>query len=67
MYDKTDVVHNLIGLIRPEAAYVARYGAAFPEPTRFRDYDKSIDDDATTAVRARTEAVHKVKRADHAT
>ena len=29
-YDKTGAVHNLIGLIRPEAAYVARYGAAFP-------------------------------------
>ena len=34
MYDKTGGVHNLIGLIRPKAAYVARYGAAFPEHAR---------------------------------
>ena len=26
-YDKTGAVHNLIGLIRPEAAYITRYGA----------------------------------------
>ena len=25
-YDKTGAVHNLIGLIRPEAAYTMRYG-----------------------------------------
>ena len=29
-YSETGSVHNLIGLIRPEAAYVARYGEAFP-------------------------------------
>ena len=34
-YDKTGAVHNPIGLIRSEAAYVARYSEAFPEPTRF--------------------------------
>ena len=33
-YDKTGAVHNLIGLIRPEAAYVARYGEAFPDYRR---------------------------------
>ena len=33
-YDKTGAVHNLIGLIWPEAAYVACYGEAFTEPTR---------------------------------
>ena len=66
-YDKTGEVHNLIGLIRPEAAYVARYGEAFPKLTRFGAYDKTIDDNATAVVRARTEAVHKAKRADTAT
>ena len=66
-YDKTGEVHNLIGLIRPETAYVARYGEAFPELTRFGAYDKTIDDNATAVVRARTEAVHKAKRADTAT
>ena len=30
LYDKTGAVHNLIGLIRPEAAYVSLYGEAFP-------------------------------------
>ena len=66
-YDKTGAVHNLIVLIRPEAAYVARYGAAFPKPTRVRAYNKSIDDDATAVVRARTEAAHKAKRVDRTT
>ena len=38
-YDETGAVHNLISLIRPEAAYITRYGAAFPEPTRVGAYD----------------------------
>ena len=33
-YDTTGAVHNLIVLICPEAAYIARYSEAFPEPTR---------------------------------
>ena len=67
LYDETGVVHNLIGLIQPEAAYVARYSAALTEPTRVRRYDKSIDNEETSVVRARTEAAHKAKRADRAT
>ena len=30
LYDETGSVRNLISLIRSEAAYVARYGDAFP-------------------------------------
>ena len=66
-YDETGAVHNLIGLIRPEAAYVPRYGEAFPEPTRVGEYDKNIDDNATDVVRVRSEAAHKSKCADRAT
>ena len=66
-YNETGAVHNLIGLIWPEASYVACYGEAFPEPTRVGAYDKNIDDDATSVVRARSEAAHKAKRADRAT
>ena len=66
-YDETGAVHNLIGLIRPEAAYVARYGEAFPDPKRVGAYDKNIDDNATAVVRAHSEAAHKAKRADRAT
>ena len=33
-YDETGAVQNLIGLIWPEVAYVARYGKASPKPTR---------------------------------
>ena len=66
-YDKTGAVHNLIGLIRPEASYIARYIAAFPEPARVGSYDPSIDNDATSVVRARTEAAYKAKRTDRAT
>ena len=65
-YDETGVVHNLIGLIRPEAAYVARYGEAFPDPKRVWAYDKNIDDNATAVVRAHSEAAHKAKRTDRA-
>ena len=66
-YDETGAVHNLIGLIRTEAAYIARYDEAFPDPTRFGDYDFTIDDDATAVVRARSKAAHKAKRADRVT
>ena len=66
-YDETGAVRNLIGLIWPEAAYVARYGKAFPEPTRFGEYYKTIDDDDTAVVPAHTKAAHKAKRADRAT
>ena len=66
-YDETGAVHNLRGLIRPEAAYVARYSEAFPEPTRLRAYDKNIDDNATAVVHARYEVAHKDKRADRNT
>ena len=50
LYDETGAVHNLIGLIWPEAAYVARYGEAFPEPTRFGAYNPNIDNNATAVV-----------------
>ena len=66
-YDETDVVHNRISLIRPEAAYIARYVEAFPEPTIFGAYDTTIDDDAMSVIRARTEAAHKENRAERAT
>ena len=66
-YDETGAVNNLIGLIRPEAAYVARYGEAFLEPTRVRAYDKNIDNNATAVVRTRSKEAHKAKRADRAT
>ena len=45
-YDKTGSTHNLISLIRPEAAYVARIGVAFPEPARVGAYNPSIDNNA---------------------
>ena len=33
-YDETEGTHNLIGLIRPVAAYTTRYGAEFAKPAR---------------------------------
>ena len=60
-------VHNLIELIRPEAAYANRYGKAFPKPTRVGAYDTNIDDNATVVVCAHSEAAHKSQRADFAT
>ena len=66
-YDKMGAVHDLIGLIRPEAVYVARYGEAFPKPTRIGAYGATIDDDATAVARACSEAAHTAKRADRAT
>ena len=38
-YDKTGAVHNIIGLIRPKAAYIARYGEALPDTKRVGAYD----------------------------
>ena len=67
LYDKKGAVHNLIGLIWLEAAYITRYSAAFPETAMVGAYDPSIDENATAVVRARTEAAHKAKRADRAT
>ena len=66
-YDGMGEVHNLIGVIRPEAAYIARYSAAFPEPARVGGYNPSIDNDATAVICVRTEAAHKAKRTDCAT
>ena len=66
-YDETGAVHNLIGLIRPETAYVARYGEVLLDPTRVGAYNANIDDDATSFVCARSKAAHKAKRADRAT
>ena len=60
-------VHNLTGLIRPEAEYIARYGAAFPEPAIIEAYNPSINDNAMAIVRVRTEAAHKAKHTDRAT
>ena len=65
-YDETGAIHNLICLIQLEAAYVARYDAAFPESTRVGTYDPSIDDASTDVVRVRTEAAHKAKRTERA-
>ena len=66
-YVETGAVHNLIGLIRPKAAYVARYGEAFPDPKRVGAYNLNINDNTTSVVRTRSEAAHKAKRADRAT
>ena len=66
-YDKTGAVHNLVGLIRSDAAYVACYGEAFLETTRVGAYDPNINDNATAVVRAQSEAAHKAKRANSAT
>ena len=63
-YGETGAVHNLIGLIRPEAAYITRYGKAFPEPTRVGSYNTNIDDNAMAVVRARSKAANKAKRTD---
>ena len=58
-YNKTGAVHNLISLIRPEAAYTTRYREAFLEPTRVGAYYAEIYHNATAVVCARTEAAHK--------
>ena len=66
-YDETGAVHNLISLVRPEAAYVDRYSKEFDKTTRVGAYDATIDDDAKTVVRTHSKAAHKAKRADRAT
>ena len=67
LYNETGAVHNLISLIRTEAAYVAHYGEAFPKPTRVGAFDKTIDNNAMAVLCVRTGAAHKAKRTDCAT
>ena len=43
-YDETEGTHNLIGLIRPVAAYTTRNGAEFAVPERVVAYNATIDD-----------------------
>ena len=38
-HDKTGGKHNLIGLVRSNNAYIARYGKAFLEPKRVGAYN----------------------------
>ena len=66
-YDKMEGTHNMIGLIRPVAAYTTRYVTEFTEPACVGAYDAKIDDDSTVVIRARTEAAHKAKRANRGT
>ena len=66
-YEETGSVHNLIVLIRPEAAYTTCYGTALLETTRVGAYDAEIGNNATAVFRACIEAAHKEKRADRAT
>ena len=62
-YDETEGTHNLIGLIRPVAAYTTRYGAEFTKPEHVGAYDTTINDNARAVFRVCTEAAHKTKRA----
>ena len=43
LYDKIVGTYNLIGLIRPVAAYTTRYCVEFAEPARFGTYNATID------------------------
>ena len=67
LHNKTGAMHNLIGLIRPEAVYTTRYGTTFLEPTRVGAYDATISDGTPAVVCERTESAHKAKRAERAT
>ena len=58
-------MHNLIGLIWPEAAYIAHYNTAFLKPARVGAYNPSIYNNATAIAHPCTEAAHKEKRTDH--
>ena len=66
-YDKTEGSHNLIGLVRPVAAYTTHFGAEFSKTACVGTYNTKIYDKATAVVRARTEASHKAKCADRGT
>jgi len=58
-------MHNLIGLIEPDAAYIAEWNEAFPRPVRSPAYDPTIAADATAVIRNRMEAKHSIKLADY--
>ena len=66
-HDKTEVIHNLIVLIRTVTAYTTRYGVEFAKPACVRVYNTTIDDNATAVICSRMEAAHKAKRANSGT
>ena len=66
-YDETGGTSNLLGTIRPVAAYTTRYGAEFVEPKRAGSYNAMIDNDATAVVSECMKAAHKAKRANRGT
>ena len=52
--------NNLIGLLQLTALYTASRGHAFTRPNNPGPYDLTIPDDATSVVRNRREAAHRV-------
>ena len=66
-YGETEGTHSLIGFIWTVVAYTTRYGVEFSKPLHIRAYDATINENAMSVVRARTEAAHKAKRADRGT
>ena len=52
--------HNLVGLLQLTAIYTAARGAAFARPANPGPYDLTIPDAATSVVRNRMEAAHRV-------
>ena len=66
-YDQFGGVHSLTAIITDDVRYAADHGGnAFKRPVRLPLYDGSIADDATTVVRVRAEAAHKVRPDDYA-
>jgi hypothetical protein len=66
-YDQLGRVHSLVAIITDAAKYEADHGKKkFVRPKRLPLYDDSIDDDATTVVRIRSEAAHKSRLDDYA-
>ena len=58
-YDEAGT-HNLVGIIKYPAIYLATWLTPFPVPARPTSYDTTIANDATPIVCAHMEAVHAI-------
>jgi hypothetical protein len=66
-YDQLGGIHSRTAILHDTVTYATDHGSnAFKRPVRLPLYDGNIADDATTVVRVRAEAAHKVRLDDYA-
>ena len=58
-YNKTDAVHNLIGIIQDDEPYTTKHGTSFPRSNRQKIFYETIDGSLPVMIATqKTEATH---------